>query len=313
MNLNNQNFQNSLRCLQHPITLLSIVLLLVNDHVLKIVGPSWLTGKLSDFAGLFFFPFIVAAGLGVLLSKFNFTSRHIGLLAFGSVAIWFALLKTLPAINSFTDQFISLLIGSPTQFILDATDLIGLLAIIPSWKLWNQHQIWKPTNLAYVALSIGACAAIATSPREWTVTSVTDLEYSQEGTLYAADKQTFSEESYPVAKSSDGGLTWERDFDREKLPKDEEKVFPIEVCHNLHQFGKTCYRVTSNREFEFLNTSWMKVFPSNGLSIKAYDILIYTWEGKEYMLVAIGEAGVLRRELPDGNWEIIPVINAESW
>lgn len=50
----------SLRCLSHPITFLSICLLLLNDHVLKQIAPSHLTGKLSDFAGLFFFPFLLA-------------------------------------------------------------------------------------------------------------------------------------------------------------------------------------------------------------------------------------------------------------
>jgi len=51
----------ALRCLRHPATLISISLLLFNDHVLKIAAPSPLTGKLSDFAGLFFFPFLLAA------------------------------------------------------------------------------------------------------------------------------------------------------------------------------------------------------------------------------------------------------------
>ena len=59
MKSKNPAFENSLACLQHPLTLLSIAILLLNDHVLKVVSPSWLTGKLSDFAGLFFFPIIV--------------------------------------------------------------------------------------------------------------------------------------------------------------------------------------------------------------------------------------------------------------
>ncbi len=60
MNIKNEIARNSLRCLQHPATWLSIALLLVNDHVLKVLYPSWITGKLSDFAGLFFFPFLLA-------------------------------------------------------------------------------------------------------------------------------------------------------------------------------------------------------------------------------------------------------------
>lgn len=43
----------------HPVVLVSLALLLVNDHVLKGVGPPVVTGKLSDFAGLAFFPVLL--------------------------------------------------------------------------------------------------------------------------------------------------------------------------------------------------------------------------------------------------------------
>jgi len=39
-----------------PWVLVSLALLIINDHGLKGRGPEWLTGKLSDFAGLLFFP-----------------------------------------------------------------------------------------------------------------------------------------------------------------------------------------------------------------------------------------------------------------
>ena len=47
----------------HPLPLLAMALLAVNDHWLKGSGvlPGWLTGKLSDFAGLIFFPLFVTA------------------------------------------------------------------------------------------------------------------------------------------------------------------------------------------------------------------------------------------------------------
>jgi hypothetical protein len=46
----------------HPTALGALVLLIVNDHVLKALYPGWLTGKLSDVAGLAVFPLLVAAG-----------------------------------------------------------------------------------------------------------------------------------------------------------------------------------------------------------------------------------------------------------
>jgi hypothetical protein len=47
--------------LLHPVSLAAIALLIVNDHVLKAAWPGALTGKLSDLAGLAFFPLLLAA------------------------------------------------------------------------------------------------------------------------------------------------------------------------------------------------------------------------------------------------------------
>lgn len=47
--------------LLHPVALASVGVLLTNDHVLKDAYPGVLTGKLSDFAGLLFFPLLVHA------------------------------------------------------------------------------------------------------------------------------------------------------------------------------------------------------------------------------------------------------------
>jgi hypothetical protein len=47
--------------LLHPLILLAIGTLLLNDHVLKGQWPGLLTGKLSDFAGLVFFPVFLQA------------------------------------------------------------------------------------------------------------------------------------------------------------------------------------------------------------------------------------------------------------
>jgi hypothetical protein len=45
--------------LVHPVTLACMAVLLVNDHLLKAMWPGSMTGKLSDFAGLVFFPVLL--------------------------------------------------------------------------------------------------------------------------------------------------------------------------------------------------------------------------------------------------------------
>ncbi len=97
-------------------------------------------GETQRFRGLFFFPFIVAAGLSLVLSKFDLSQQRIGQIAFGVVAVWFVLLKTSPSVNMLTAQFASVFIGAPAQIILDPTDLLALVVLLPGWKLWIHNQ-----------------------------------------------------------------------------------------------------------------------------------------------------------------------------
>jgi hypothetical protein len=55
--------------LLHPLAVSSLVLLVANDHVFKRVCPSFVTGKLSDFAGVFLLPLVLSAAIELALSK----------------------------------------------------------------------------------------------------------------------------------------------------------------------------------------------------------------------------------------------------
>ncbi len=57
---------HALRALAHPLAVGSLVLLALNDHVLKQAWPGWVTGKLSDVAGLVVAPLVLALPLGWL-------------------------------------------------------------------------------------------------------------------------------------------------------------------------------------------------------------------------------------------------------
>src|SRR5688572_3196523 len=54
--------------LLHPVALASIAVLLINDHFLKAAWPGLITWKLSDFAGLVFFPPLLVASWQMLLA-----------------------------------------------------------------------------------------------------------------------------------------------------------------------------------------------------------------------------------------------------
>ena len=56
----------SLRALASPVAVVSLVLLVLNDHLLKQAWPGAVTGKLSDVAGLVVAPLLLTVGLAAV-------------------------------------------------------------------------------------------------------------------------------------------------------------------------------------------------------------------------------------------------------
>ncbi len=83
--------------LAHPAALAAVALLLVNDHLLKARWPGWVTGKLSDVAGMVFFPlllFAVAAGAARIARRSGGDSRALLVGCAVATALAFAAVKT---------------------------------------------------------------------------------------------------------------------------------------------------------------------------------------------------------------------------
>src|SRR3990170_2011080 len=171
----------ALSAMAHPATLASIALLLVNDHILKRQYPSALTGKLSDFAGLFFFPLLLATlfGLaGAVLGRI-LPVRRAGIapsprkpesaarLCFAVTAVAFAAVKLVPPANSAVTIGLETLLGLPVRIVRDPTDLMALAALWPAWRLWSaatRQPAGPPTRRSLLALGLASLAAPATSP-----------------------------------------------------------------------------------------------------------------------------------------------------
>ena len=110
-------------------------LLLVNDHVLKAAYHSWVTGKLSDFAGLFFFPFLLIA-IGALPAAAMCERQGDRLLprvAFAWTAAWFAAIKLWPVTNMAMAGLLGWLLKARVAIALDATDVMALVVLWPAW------------------------------------------------------------------------------------------------------------------------------------------------------------------------------------
>lgn len=105
-----------------PAFLLALLVLGVNDHVLKAAFPGWVTGKLSDVAGVFAF----AVFLGVALGG----RRVAGAVAAGALfAAWKSPLAT-PAIAAW--NALPLL---DVARVMDATDLVALAVLVPAARM----------------------------------------------------------------------------------------------------------------------------------------------------------------------------------
>jgi hypothetical protein len=123
--------------LLHPVALVAIALLLVNDHVLKQAYPGWLTGKLSDFAGLVMFPLLVATVLPIRVAVVGTG------IAFAAVKLW------APAnlvgewlmgvvrwpLDAVTTQSLPAL--TSVEIVRDPTDLIAIPSLAVAWWIYS--------------------------------------------------------------------------------------------------------------------------------------------------------------------------------
>jgi hypothetical protein len=65
------------RWLAHPVTVLALLVLILNDHVWKTRQPGLVTGKLSDAAGLVLMPSCSVWGSGWCGSRSGGASRSV--------------------------------------------------------------------------------------------------------------------------------------------------------------------------------------------------------------------------------------------
>jgi hypothetical protein len=128
----------------------AVALLLLNDHVLKTAWPGSLTGKLSDFAGLAFFPLFLQAAweIGCLAYRRPVTrSQRVLFAATVLTVVGFTLVKTLPlcaegyryglsALRWPFGAFLEMAHGGPlhgigrVSFVRDPSDLVALPAAL---------------------------------------------------------------------------------------------------------------------------------------------------------------------------------------
>ena len=179
------------RLLLSPFFLLGLATLLLNDFYLKTEFHNFFTGKLSDFAGLFIFAFFFSC----FLPK---QSKIIYFLSAVSFVLWKSSFSSV-LIDEFNKySFI------PVSRVIDYTDLIALMALIPSYfyfeylsREWRHEKIHM--NIRFVAQIL----VIGFSVFAFTATS------------YVEERSLWIEEKYPVSLS---------DVEIEQILKDDSNI-----------------------------------------------------------------------------------------
>ncbi|GAA1475900.1 hypothetical protein GCM10009623_03460 [Nocardioides aestuarii] len=124
-------WRTALRALGSPLAAFCLVLLVLNDHLLKQAWPGWVTGKLSDLVGLVVAPLL----LGVALAALGV--RRWRRWSVGPVVTGFVVTKTSVAGAAAVSAAWSLS-GVPTHIRADATDLVALPAVLLAMLLWRE-------------------------------------------------------------------------------------------------------------------------------------------------------------------------------
>lgn len=132
----------------HPIPLFAVLVLAVNDHILKAAYPSFVTGKLSDLAGVFVFPIFLCALWNLCLNlvsmarasgQFHWIALRQAAIAIVLTDLIFASVKLMPEVTSFYVHLLAK-IGFPSRVTPDATDLIAIVMNIFTW-LYVRQQV----------------------------------------------------------------------------------------------------------------------------------------------------------------------------
>ena len=190
----------------HPIAVVSVVVLVVNDHLLKRVCPGLLTGKLSDFAGVLLLPLFLhalfelaalhfrgrppsaAAGDRVLaccavLTALGFTLAELWLpgetaYRFGLGALQWPFRALAAALHG--DAWPAL---APVHATADATDLLALPMVLVAFRIGGRGRVRVAPPLSRV---IKRATAVTALVAVWTLSvpasaAETQGEYTHDG------------------------------------------------------------------------------------------------------------------------------------
>ncbi|WP_344476788.1 hypothetical protein [Nonomuraea monospora] len=172
-------------------TVAGVIVLLVNDHLLKQSWPGFVTGKLSDVAGL-----VVAPALLALLFW-----RRADLTATVLTGVLFTVVKTTET-GAEAASYVWTLVAGPSRVLADPTDLLALPALALAWWV-RRRTLARPSSARWrilVTMPLAVLAVTATSAAPPPLSAeIVEVEGSRIHVHTNHDGRVTSE---------DGGRTW---------------------------------------------------------------------------------------------------------
>jgi hypothetical protein len=305
--------------------------MLVNDHWLRHIAPSWWTGKLGDIAWLFFFPFAFALLLALVVpAHWERREAIVQVIAYGLIGGVFVLGKTIPGFRDWLVAFVTPLFGYAITVVIDPSDLIALGALGASGWCWDRDKNIAPLRVEWGALALAASAALTLADQaaplqgaftfctygSEIITSSTRGDYyrAREGGLVWQNLPTRYEQNIYQIPTDDAQTMWvdpERQLDCVRTEKESQL---------LRVNANVAYRYESGKTIEQTNdggATWNVVYT---LSMTQAAQREYSFRGtvnpgplnafvepkSGNVLFAMGQEGVLVRRA-DGPWTWVAV------
>ncbi|WP_156045535.1 hypothetical protein [Herbidospora cretacea] len=177
----------------HPLTVLALVVLVVNDHLLKHTWPGVVTGKLSDVAGLILLPAVLDLVLRRPMVSIAVTGVGFTLVKASETGAWLA------------SEAWSLA-WEHSVILADPTDLLTLPALYAAW-LASRHPVPVGRTVVVLLTPAAVLAITATGPGLPYVPPVAFATEVRDGAIVV---QVRSDERFAShAFATRDGVTWE--------------------------------------------------------------------------------------------------------
>lgn len=160
----------------HPVVVGAVLVLLMNDHILKDRWPGVLTGKLSDVAGLVFFPLLLVAVAEMCRSWMRLPppSRRFVAICVALTGLVFAAGELVPVVDGALELAwgwvrspVDALAGRSVRgvvMVADPTDLLTLPALWIGWTIGSsraplRERPARPHGLSGILVVTGSSAS----------------------------------------------------------------------------------------------------------------------------------------------------------